>query len=818
MKTCSGNLRALLSLILAALTLTVTAAAAQLTPRQDLYLEEVEVTVPSQYQALVPPNLTVNLPVGFTATVFSAFGMLRPRLMAFSPDGVLHIADMRGDRTKDSRESRIMAFPDRDGDGVAGFDELTLAADGFSYANSLAFHDGDLFVAETHQVVRLRDRDGDLSYEERDVFIDDIPDIPSRGFHGTRTILFDEKGGKIYLTVGSPCDLCRQEQPLEGLTGRPMPFRPEWGTVLQFDLDGSHRRIFATGMRNVIGLDVHPRTGALWGTHNHYDLGGASAPPEWIDVLRDGGFYGYPFVYGDQQWVDFSPAPYQALLPITRQDSLLAQTYMPPAVEVPAHLAPMAIEFYEGDLFPASYQHAAFVALRGGRAPGNLAVVNGFKVVVLFEQPDGSFQAADFLTGFQKDGEVWAKPVGLATDAAGNLYVSSDHGAKAIFKISHNPLRAAWEHDLPDAIVSGATLRIRADITVERTAANLAAPHLRADLSGLGGSADVPLEQVGDTNYRLDTSLGVNVANGAGSLVIHIEQGPHRSQLVKQIIVIPMGDLVLLADGVGPTFNLDYSTRITADLASRVQVFDGATAAAFVVQPARLGGWTVALTPTEPVNPVGYDELRFAFHPGDMDPLDDGQFKLVIEGVKMGVSAGPGRHGLFEGYTHTFDLRGSGLGVDLGNKQWQEVIVPLAPLELTGPIAAIRMTGTVPGTFHLDDMRLVARSAPAATAVHERYTQSGPVKFSLSQNQPNPFNSNTVIQFELPVSSDIELAVFNMAGQQVADLARGQRPAGAYSLRWDGRDDAGRELASGVYVYRLHTDRHVVSRKLLLLR
>jgi flagellar hook assembly protein FlgD len=95
-----------------------------------------------------------------------------------------------------------------------------------------------------------------------------------------------------------------------------------------------------------------------------------------------------------------------------------------------------------------------------------------------------------------------------------------------------------------------------------------------------------------------------------------------------------------------------------------------------------------------------------------------------------------------------------------------------------------------------------------------------PGTFALSQNYPNPFNSATVIRFALPTSKDVELAIFNLAGQQVASLVQGMREAGTYTISWDGRDDNGRALASGVYLYRLQAGngQEVETRKLLLLR
>jgi glucose/arabinose dehydrogenase len=152
----------------------------------------------------------------------------------------------------------------------------------------------------------------------------------------------------------------------------------------------------------VVGLALHPVTGELWGDHNGHDLEGPDLPPEWIDIIREGGFYGFPFAYGYQVYANFSLAQeYQRILPLTREDSLKVQSMRRPVALVPAHLAPMGIHFYTGDQFPSRYRNAAFVALRGGQVPGNLAVVPGFKVIALFSEPDGSHaRVADFLAGF----------------------------------------------------------------------------------------------------------------------------------------------------------------------------------------------------------------------------------------------------------------------------------------------------------------------------------------------------------------------------------------------------------------------------------
>ena len=112
---------------------------------------------------------------------------------------------------------------------------------------------------------------------------------------------------------------------------------------------------------------------------------------------------------------------------------------------------------------------------------------------------------------------------------------------------------------------------------------------------------------------------------------------------------------------------------------------------------------------------------------------------------------------------------------------------------------------------YLFDLRLSRRRGCSEDA-------SVPSTFTLSQNYPNPFNPETTIRFDLPKAQEIELAIYNLAAQTVATLVQGHRAAGSYSVRWDGRTDAGLELASGVYVYRLTSEERVETRKLLLMK
>ena len=399
----------------------------KMTPKVDLNLKSVHLVVPEKFKGMVPDDLRLNLPPGFSVKVFAVAGLRGPRMMAFNKDGVLHVANMKaGNATefepRGGPSSQIVALPDRDNDGVA--DTVIVAAGGLRWANSLVFYKGDMYVADTHQIVKFTDADSDLVYEKREVFADNIPTASTP--HLTRTIVVDESRERFYLSVGSHCDVCRESN-------------PERAAVLVFNTDGTGRRVFATGLRNAIGLDIHPVTGELWATNNGHTERDSTMPPEWIDIVRDGGFYGWPFAFGYQVYIDFTFRGHPQVLPITKEDSLLVETMQRPAALVDAHVAPMDIHFYPAGNFPPEYHNAAFIAYRAGF----LGPDPGHKVVALFVDPDGSnARVGDFMTGFwpspPDQSNIWGKPVGLATDRYGNLYLSSDWINHLILKVEYH--------------------------------------------------------------------------------------------------------------------------------------------------------------------------------------------------------------------------------------------------------------------------------------------------------------------------------------------------------------------------------------------
>ena len=748
----------------------------RLTPKIDLHLEPVPV------EGL--PGRTLNLPPGFKVKLFSD-QVDKARFMAWDDRGVLHVANMktRGSNQwspASGRQSTVLALPDQDGDGRA--DTVYKAADDFHWPHSVAFYRGALFVADDFAIYRLEDRDSDGFYEERAVFAE-VPGFMGRSSeHVTHTLVFDEANDKLYFHIGSGCDLCREDD-------------PERSTVIQMNADGTGRRIFASGLRNAIGLDLHPVTGELWGAGNGHDREGRDLPPEWITPLRDGGFYGWPLAYAYQVWTDFSIGAYRrAIFPLTAADSLLVASMERPAALVPAHLAPMGLHFYKHDQFPPQYKHAAFVAFRAGV----LGTDPGYKVMALFAEPDGAnARVADFLTGFRpnpNERAVWGKPVGLITDAAGRLYVTSDDVTQAIFRVEASPLQGTWENPPPDTLLTGAALSLRSTIRLRRQVAGAAPAQVTANLTELGGPEALPLQRIDDETYRLEADLSAGEHNGRKTLVVHLAQGDEETKLVHSVVVLPREDQVLFADELAWDQGALYSAQLDPTHADTV--FAGQRAMRVEAR-----GFTIEFLSPAPVALFGYNALRMALHPGTAV----GGFRPSLAWLVNGD------------FDNRLDVTDQ---LDWELDQWQVIEVSLDGLNSDDPIETLRLIGTLRGTFYIDEIHLVAAPySGSVTAVQEAGDQSvAPREFALDPNYPNPFNSATTIRYRLEKPGRVRLEIFDIQGQKVKTLANGDARPGVYQVEWEGRDASGRPVATGVYLARLQQGAASLVHKMLLLK
>ena len=392
--------------------------------------------------------------------------------------------------------------------------------------------------------------------------------------------------------------------------------------------------------------------------------------------------------------------------------------------------------------------------------------------------------------------------VDVFTDIPANQQIRVFEGREAYRAVE--PTVWNWESVPRDSLAVGAKIDVRAMVRPALFEADAEITSVAADLSALGGPAALPLVERGDGSYRLEASgLAVEGANGLRFISVQIEQatslGPYQTNVRQRIVVVPAADLSIADDALAPDWQVETQGGAQpVHFTAAGPVYQGEMAGAFQVAPESFVGWTLILHAPEPVSPVGYTALRFKMHVG------------AVTGEVLSVKIGNLSETLV-GRNAREDMR-----LDLDSKDWQEVEIPLEGLNQA--IESIRFGGDLTGTLYLDDVRLVAATPSPPTAIVEEHTSTRPQSFALEQNYPNPFNSETAIRFALSTSEEVELAIFNLAGQKVAVLVDGRRLAGVYAVRWDGRDDGGRGLASGIYLYRLRAGQEVETRKLVLLR
>ncbi len=340
---------------------------------------------------------SVKVPAGFQVNVF-AKGLDGPRFIHFGPDNALYVAERGADR--------IVSLVDSDRDGVS--DRQTVFASQLRQPHSLVYHQGNWYVGVPSGIIRLRDRNADGVADEQDILIDDYP----VGGHSTRTVEF-LPDGRMVVSVGSSCNVCEERDDRRA-------------TVLIYDgPDATGERIYAIGLRNAVGLAIHPETGELWATNNGRDMLGDDLPPEAIYIIKDGKDYGWPYCHnGTIVDPDFG-------------ESDACDGVELPIVNMQAHSAPLGLVFYTGKSFPKGYHGDLFVAFHGS---WNRSIPTGYKVVRL--PLDGSRPAGpieDFAFGWLNEAEEKAtgRPVGLAVGPDGALYVSDDK-AGMIYRISYS--------------------------------------------------------------------------------------------------------------------------------------------------------------------------------------------------------------------------------------------------------------------------------------------------------------------------------------------------------------------------------------------
>lgn len=362
-----------------------------------------------------PASAWPKAPAGFEVDLL-AEGLNNPRKIVTAPNGDLFVAESGPGRVKVLRQG-----PD------GRVTRTTLFAEHLHQPFGIAFYPlGSnpryVYVANTDSVMRFPYENGDIQARGAEEMI--VPDIPGGGRlrgggHWTRDIVFSADGKKMFVSVGSHSNV--NDDSLE----------KNRADVLEYNPDGTGFRIYASGIRNAVGLAIEPQTGGLWGSVNERDGLGDDLPPDYITHIEENGFYGWPWYYlGNHQ------DPRHA-----GKHPELSEKVIVPDVLVEAHSASLCMTFYTAQQFPAPYRGQAFAAEHGS---WNRARRTGYKVIsVPIHQGKASAEYDDFLTGFVTDsGDVWGRPVGVAVDSHGSLLVTDD-GCNSIWRVRYTAASAA---------------------------------------------------------------------------------------------------------------------------------------------------------------------------------------------------------------------------------------------------------------------------------------------------------------------------------------------------------------------------------------
>jgi len=380
-----------------------------------------------------PAAAAPKVPPGFQVELFAA-NLRDPRVLRVAPNGDIFVAE--------SEPGRIRVLRAADGADKPSSDDVF--ASGLTEPFGIAFYPPGpdpqwVYIANTGSVVRYPYRSGDLKARGKpEVIVRDLARAGGRAVqrgHITRDIVFSKEGRQMFVSVGSATNagegmgkrdaaaIARWEA--EHGLGSAWGIETDRAAVLVFDPEGGNRRIFASGLRNCVGLAVHPQSGDLWCSTNERDDLGDDLVPDFMTRVRDGAFYGWPWYY-----LGANEDPRHRGERPDLKDKITV-----PDVLIQAHSASMGMVIYDGDQFPAEYAGDGFAAQHGS---WNRAKRTGYKVVrIRLKDGEPSGEYEDFMTGFVvNDAAVWARPVGIAVAHDGALLVSED-GNGTIWRVSY---------------------------------------------------------------------------------------------------------------------------------------------------------------------------------------------------------------------------------------------------------------------------------------------------------------------------------------------------------------------------------------------
>ncbi len=342
------------------------------------------------------PLEQIKLPAGFSISIY-ADNVPNARSLALGKNGTIFVGTRAG--------SEVYALVDKDGDQKA--DDVIIIARDLTAPNGVAFRDGALYVAEVSRILRFDNIEANLANPPKAIVVTDK--LPRDMHHGWKYIAFGPDGW-LYVPVGAPCNVCEAD-----------PNR--YAAIFRMRPDGSKIEVFARGVRNSVGFDWHPQTKELWFSDNGRDMLGDDLPScELNRAPKAGLHFGFPYCHqGDLPDPQFgSERP--------------CSEFVAPEVNLGAHVAPLGVRFYTGNMFPAAYRNSVFVAEHGS---WNRSKKSGYKIKRISINDKGEKISEIFAEGWLNGQRNWGRPVDMLIMSDGAMLISDDQNG-VIYRISYD--------------------------------------------------------------------------------------------------------------------------------------------------------------------------------------------------------------------------------------------------------------------------------------------------------------------------------------------------------------------------------------------
>ena len=348
----------------------------------------------------------IVLPDGFKIEIYAS-DVENARSMTVSPSGTIFVGNRKSDN--------VFALIDENKDGKV--DKKYLITDKLkNMPNGVAFHEGDLYVAEVNKIWVFKDIENKLELIDQNGFYPEDPilitdDFPSDKHHGWKYIAIGPDN-KLYVPVGAPCNICESRDEI-------------YSTITRMDLDGSNREIYARGVRNTVGFTWNKETGEMWFTDNGRDMLGDNYPPcELNKVTKPDQHYGYPYCHGG----DISDPEFGS--------KYACEDFIKPMQNLGPHVAPLGLKFYDGDMFPEEYKGDIFIAEHGS---WNRTKKIGYRITRVKIKDNKSVGYEPFISGWlEKDiNNAWGRPVDVVILEDGSMLISDDY-ANVIYRVTYS--------------------------------------------------------------------------------------------------------------------------------------------------------------------------------------------------------------------------------------------------------------------------------------------------------------------------------------------------------------------------------------------